>query len=83
MSKKAPAAAEKDSNLRITDISAKIDAIVSRMESDDVSIEQSIELFEEGMALTSKAQKLLQEAEQRVATLGASAGSPASKDGDQ
>lgn len=83
MTKKAPAAAKDDNDVRITDINAKIEAIVSRMENDDVSIEESIELFEEGMALTGKAQQLLQEAEQRVATLSAaSIESDASQDSE-
>lgn len=79
MSKKNPNADSSDENTGITDLSAKIDSIVSRLESEDIGIELSIELFEEGMTLTSRAQKLLQEAEQRVAILSASGQSDTTK----
>lgn len=47
----------------------QIDAIVSRMESEGAPLEASIRDFEEGMALTRRAQALLDHAEQRVEIL--------------
>ncbi len=46
-----------------------LEALVERMESGDLTLEESLKEFEQGMALTKQCQKLLDEAEQRVSIL--------------
>ena len=46
-----------------------IDAIVARLEDDTIPLDTAIGDFENGMALTRKAQALLEAAEQRVQVL--------------
>ncbi len=47
----------------------RIQAIVERLESGDLSLEESLKLFEEGMTLVRSADKTLQEAELRIERL--------------
>jgi exodeoxyribonuclease VII small subunit len=44
----------------------ELEKIVKEMESSDLSLERSMELFEKGMTLTETCRKQLQEAETRV-----------------
>ena len=44
----------------------ELEKIVKEMESSDLSLERSMELFEKGMSLTESCRKQLQEAETRV-----------------
>lgn len=46
-------------------------AVVEQLENPDVSLEQSLSLYEQGMALVSDASKTLEAAEQRVAMVTA------------
>lgn len=45
---------------------SKLEALVSTMEAGDLSLEQSLKAFEEGVKLTRECQSQLAEAEQRV-----------------
>ena len=47
----------------------ELETIVERMEDGDPSLEESLKLFERGMALTRKCQEALDNAEQRIRTL--------------
>ena len=55
----------------------ELETIVERMEDGDPSLEESLKLFERGMALTRKCQAALDNAEQRIRTLADSEPSPA------
>ncbi|MFK8049191.1 MAG: exodeoxyribonuclease VII small subunit [Halioglobus sp.] len=52
----------------------KLEELVSTMETGDISLEESLKCFEEGIKLTRKAQKALIEAEQKVQSLMESEG---------
>ena len=54
---------------------AELEALVERMESGDLTLEQSLKDFERGVALTRTCQKALADAEQKVKIL-------LSRDGD-
>ncbi len=47
----------------------ELESIVERMEDGEPSLEESLKLFERGMALTRQCQKALDDAEQRIRTL--------------
>ncbi len=47
----------------------ELEALVERLEQGDLSLEESLKLFERGMALTRACQKTLKEAEQKVEIL--------------
>lgn len=47
----------------------KLESIVAKLESPDLSLEASIELFEEGMKLTRSLEKTLDDAERRIELL--------------
>lgn len=47
----------------------QLEQLVTRMESGDLSLEESLQAFEQGVSLTRNCQKLLSEAEQRVSRL--------------
>lgn len=47
----------------------QLEQIVSRMEQGELSLEQSLDAFEEGVRLTRSCQETLKEAEQRVSKL--------------
>lgn len=44
----------------------KLESIVSRLEDDSVSLEESIDLFEEGTRLSSYCSEILENAELRI-----------------
>lgn len=48
---------------------SELEALVERMESGELSLEQSLKDFERGVALTRACQKALAEAEQKVKIL--------------
>lgn len=50
---------------------AKLEDIVKAMESDDLSLEDSLKYFEQGVALTKQCQSALSAAEQKIALLSA------------
>ena len=47
----------------------QLDAIVERMESGELSLDESLKLFEKGVKLTTNCQKSLNEAEQKIKIL--------------
>ena len=47
----------------------KLEEIVEQMESGDLSLEESLKQFEDGIALTRACQKALKDAEQKVRIL--------------
>ena len=47
----------------------ELEGIVEKMESGDLSLEESLEVFERGVKLTRLCQKTLEEAEQKVKIL--------------
>lgn len=47
----------------------QLEAIVTKMERGELSLEQSLEAFEEGVKLTRSCQETLRKAEQRVSEL--------------
>jgi len=50
---------------------SELEALVERMESGDLTLEESLGAFEQGIALTRSCQKALQAAEQKVEILTA------------
>ena len=48
---------------------SELEALVERMESGDLSLEESLGAFEQGIALTRSCQQALQAAEQKVEIL--------------
>ena len=62
MSKKSP-------ELSIEDALIELEAIVSRMESGNHSLEKSLEDFERGIEIVKNCRKLLKDAELKVETL--------------
>lgn len=59
----------KTKNIQIETTFEKLDALASKLESDEVNLEDSLKAFEEGIKLIRAAQKKLQEAEQHVQLL--------------
>ncbi len=53
-------------NLNFEDSLAKLESIVDALEDNDVSLEESVKKFEEGIKLVKDCQKQLQEAELKV-----------------
>lgn len=47
----------------------QLEAIVTRMESGELSLDESLKLFEQGVELTRHCQSALQEAEEKITTL--------------
>ena len=60
---------KKETNPSIEDIFERLDSIISNLESGDVSLEESLALFEEGMKLSESCRTSLDKAEQRVKEL--------------
>lgn len=50
----------------------ELEEIVEKLESSDISLEDSLKLFEQGVTLTKSCQKMLDEAEKKVTVLMAS-----------
>ncbi len=49
---------------------AELEEIVERLESGDLTLDESLKTFEQGVALTRQTQKALEAAEQKVQVLG-------------
>ena len=68
--KKSAAPAEKlAEELRFEEAIARLEVIVKTMEGDAVSLDESLALYEEGVALVRRLTRELDEAEQRVQIL--------------
>ena len=75
--------AEQDSDDETLDFEqslGRIEAIATQLESGELSLEQSVQAFEQGVSLARRAQKELAEAEQRVNLLLEKDGEPELKD---
>ena len=60
-------------------IFVELENIVEKMDSGDISLEKSLELFEKGVSLIKDGKKKLDQAESRVKTLIKDSDSPISK----
>ena len=70
---------KQDESPAFEDALEELEAIVEKMEDGEPSLEESLGLFERGMALTRRCQKALDDAEQQIRTLtDAESGAPRS-----
>ena len=58
--------ARKIDNLNFENALAELESIVQKMESGDLTLEESLQAFEQGVKLTKECQKALKSAEQKV-----------------
>ena len=58
--------------LKFEEALKKLAEINEKLESDDISLEESLELYKEGIELTKLCQKKLSEAKQEIEQLGKS-----------
>ena len=59
----------KSKKASFNDLLAALENLVEKMENSDTSLDISLKEFEQGIALTHEAQKLLTDAEQRIQLL--------------
>ena len=64
-----PKTIQSPADLPFEEAMTRLDAIVRRMEGDTVSLDESLALYEEGIALVRRLTRELDEAEQRVQIL--------------
>ena len=62
---------------------AELESLVETLEQGDISLEESLKLFERGVTLTRSCQKALQEAEQKVQILLQKSGEPEEFEADE
>jgi exodeoxyribonuclease VII small subunit len=60
---------DKKKEQRFEDQLAKLEEIVARLEDEGVGLEESLDLFEQGMTLVRSCRERLEKVEQRVAKL--------------
>lgn len=60
---------KKQNDLNFEKSLQELESLVEKMETGDLSLEESLKCFERGVALTRNCQKALQEAEQKVQIL--------------
>lgn len=60
---------KKQNDLNFEKSLQELESLVEKMETGDLSLEESLKCFERGVALTRNCQKALQEAEQKVQVL--------------
>ena len=53
-------------DLNFEEIMLKLESITNKLENDNLSLNESVELFEEGMMLSKKANEKLENAEKRI-----------------
>lgn len=53
----------------LSELTMQIENITGRLEKGDLPLEEALEIFEEGVALSRAAQKILESAEQKVKLL--------------
>ena len=56
-------------DLNFEEIMLKLENITNKLENDNLSLNESVELFEEGMMLSKKANEKLENAEKRITVL--------------
>lgn len=65
--------AKKTKVLEIEQALKRLDDILSKLESGDLSLSESLTLYEEGITLSDSCKTILEEAEQKIETLTADA----------
>jgi exodeoxyribonuclease VII small subunit len=63
-----------DADLGFDQILARLREVVQRLESGELTLEQSLEVYEEGVSLARRGQQLLANAEKRVEILVSASG---------
>lgn len=66
----------KKSPPKLQDTLSQLEALISKMEDEEVSLEDSLETFEQGIKLAREVQATLEKAEQRVQLLLEKNGKP-------
>ena len=61
--------AKKDKQIQFEEAFKRLEDIVTKMESGDLSLEESMTLFEEGIAITETCKSRLEAAEQKIQLL--------------
>ena len=61
--------AKKDKQIQFEEAFKRLEDIVTKLESGDLSLEESMTLFEEGITLTKKCKSRLEAAEQKIQLL--------------
>ena len=61
--------AKKDKQIQFEEAFKRLDAIVTKLESGDLSLEESMTVFEEGITLTKTCKTRLEAAEQKIQLL--------------
>ena len=61
--------AKKDKQIQFEEAFKRLDAIVTKLESGDLSLEESMTVFEEGITLTETCKTKLEAAEQKIKLL--------------
>ena len=61
--------AKKDKQIQFEEAFKRLDEIVTKLESGDLSLEESMTLFEEGITLTEMCKTRLETAEQKIQLL--------------
>ena len=61
--------AKKDKQIQFEEAFKRLDEIVTKLESGDLSLEESMPLFEEGITLTETCKTRLETAEQKIQLL--------------
>ena len=61
-------------SVKYEDLVKELREIVRKMEDPDTSLDESIQLYERGAILISQAEKLLEEAELKISSLGCEPG---------
>ena len=61
--------AKKDKQIQFEEAFKRLDEIVTKLESGDLSLEESMTLFEEGITLTETCKTRLEAAEQKIKLL--------------
>ncbi|RIM27574.1 exodeoxyribonuclease VII small subunit [Staphylococcus chromogenes] len=56
-------------NKNFEEMMKELETIVNKLDNDSISLEESMELYQKGMALSKSCEKTLKEAEEKVAKL--------------
>jgi exodeoxyribonuclease VII small subunit len=64
-----PRKAKTDENIDFEKAMQELESLVAKMENGDLSLEESLNYFEQGVKLTRQCQQSLKKAEQKVAIL--------------
>ncbi len=67
--------AKKTESLEIESALKKLDEILKQLESDDLALSKSLELYEEGVRISDSCKSILEAAEQKIQTLNERASS--------